>query len=78
MHPRARPGARRPRTLADAPVSTPESDALSRRLAKAGFKFVGTTIVYAFMQAAGLMDDHVVGCRRSRAGQDSAPRRRGS
>jgi DNA-3-methyladenine glycosylase I len=50
------------RTSADVTVSTPESDALSRALAKRGFKFVGTTICYAFMQAVGMVDDHQHGC----------------
>jgi len=44
------------------PTSTPESDAMSRDLKKRGFKFVGTTICYAFMQAIGMVDDHLVGC----------------
>jgi DNA-3-methyladenine glycosylase I len=52
----------RPRVIGDIPASTPESDALSRALAKRGFKFVGTTICYAFMQAAGLVDDHQRDC----------------
>lgn len=43
-------------------ASSPESDALSRDLKTRGFKFVGTTIMYAFMQACGLVDDHDVGC----------------
>ncbi len=51
-----------PRGLADVPTSTPESDAMSKALQKAGFKFVGSTICYAFMQASGMVDDHVVGC----------------
>ncbi|SAL56876.1 DNA-3-methyladenine glycosylase I [Caballeronia arvi] len=45
------------------PASTPESDAMSRALKKYGCKFVGTTICYAFMQATGMVNDHVVGCR---------------
>ena len=44
------------------PVSTPESDALSKDLKKRGFKFVGTTICYAFMQATGMVNDHLVTC----------------
>lgn len=51
-----------PRGLADVPTSTPESDAMSKALQKAGFKFVGSTICYAFMQASGMVDDHVAGC----------------
>ncbi len=50
--------------MENAPVSTPESDAMSKDLKKRGFKFVGTTICYAFMQAAGMVNDHVVGCFR--------------
>ncbi len=50
--------------LTDFPTKTKESDALSRSLKKAGFKFVGSTTVYAFMQAVGLVDDHVVTCWR--------------
>ncbi|HPT15143.1 MAG TPA: DNA-3-methyladenine glycosylase I, partial [Bacteroidales bacterium] len=46
------------------PVSSPESDAMSRDLKKRGFKFVGTTICYAFMQAAGMVNDHIIGCFR--------------
>lgn len=63
------------RVLADLPASTPESDALSRRLKAAGFKFVGTTIVYAFMQAVGLVNDHLVTCHRHPefAGSGSIP-----
>ena len=58
---------RRPRSRQEIPVSTPESDALSRELARRGFKFVGTTIVYAFMQAVGLVDDHQQKCWVPRA-----------
>ena len=46
------------------PVSTPESDAMSKDLKKRGFKFVGTTICYAYMQAVGLVNDHTVDCFR--------------
>lgn len=46
------------------PTRTAESDAMSKDLARRGFKFVGTTICYAFMQAAGLVDDHEKGCFR--------------
>jgi DNA-3-methyladenine glycosylase I len=53
-----------PRSLKDVPVRTPESDALSKDLRKRGFNFVGTTICYAFMQATGLVDDHLVTCFR--------------
>lgn len=46
------------------PATSPESDALSKDLKKRGFKFVGSTIVYAHMQATGMVNDHVVGCFR--------------
>lgn len=49
-------------TLAEIPTSTPASDALSKALKKRGFKFVGTTICYSFMQACGLVNDHVTDC----------------
>lgn len=51
-------------SMSEIPVSTPESDAMSKDLKKRGFKFVGTTICYAFMQAAGMVNDHVVSCYR--------------
>ena len=57
-----KPRKNRPRTLADVPARTPESDAMSKALKKRGFKFVGSTICYAFMQACGLVDDHVADC----------------
>ena len=50
--------------ITDIPSSTPESEAMSKDLQKRGFKFVGTTICYAFMQAVGMVNDHVVGCFR--------------
>lgn len=50
------------RSLGQIPSSTPASDALSRELARRGFKFVGTTIVYSFMQAVGIVDDHLQRC----------------
>ena len=50
----------------DVPASTPVSDALSKDLKQRGFKFVGTTIIYAHMQATGLVNDHLVGCYRYR------------
>ena len=52
------------RTLADVPARTPESDAMSRDLLRRGFKFVGSTICYAFMQAIGMVNDHLVTCPR--------------
>lgn len=59
-----KPKVNRRRTMRDIPARSKESDALSRDLKKRGFKFVGTTIVYAHMQATGLVNDHVVGCFR--------------
>ncbi|MGE5113708.1 MAG: DNA-3-methyladenine glycosylase I [Acidobacteriaceae bacterium] len=50
--------------LKQIPASTPESDALSKDLRKRGFRFVGTTIMYAFMQATGLVNDHLSSCFR--------------
>jgi len=52
------------RKMSDIPSSTPQSDAMSRDLIKRGFKFVGTTICYAFMQAVGMVNDHVMDCFR--------------
>jgi len=52
------------KSLADVPARTPESDALSKDLKKRGFKFVGGTICYAYMQAVGMVNDHLVGCFR--------------
>ena len=55
------------RTLADYPATSAESDALSRDLRRRGFKFVGSTIIYAHLQAIGLVNDHAVDCFRRRA-----------
>jgi DNA-3-methyladenine glycosylase I len=57
-----KPKVNRPTNLKGVPASTPESDALSKDLKRRGFTFVGSTIMYAFMQATGLVDDHIVGC----------------
>jgi DNA-3-methyladenine glycosylase I len=62
--------------LSEVPTHSPESDALSRDLKARGFKFVGTTICYAFMQAAGLVNDHLVSCFRYREVMDPLPRKR--
>ncbi|CAN5368160.1 DNA-3-methyladenine glycosylase I [soil metagenome] len=56
------PQPARPRSTADFVTTTPESIALSRRLRSLGFKFVGPTTMYALMQSAGLVDDHIEGC----------------
>lgn len=57
-------------TLAEIPTTTPASDALSKALKKRGFKFVGSTICYSFMQACGLVNDHITGCFCHPGGQD--------
>lgn len=59
-----RPIQNRRKSLAEIPPRTPESDALSKDLLKRGFKFVGSTICYAFMQAVGMVNDHTVDCFR--------------
>ena len=64
------PQVTRAATLAEIPTSTPASDALSKALKKRGFKFVGTTICYSFMQACGLVNDHVTACHCHPGGQD--------
>lgn len=56
------PMRRRPSAMRDIPTRTSESDALSKDLKKRGMSFVGSTIVYAYMQAAGLVDDHMEDC----------------
>lgn len=67
------------KTLGEIPASTAESAALSRELLRRGFRFVGPTIVYAHMQACGLVNDHLVGCPRWRelGGGRKRPSRRG-
>ena len=59
-----KPIVNRRRTLKDIPAATPESDAMSMDLKKRGFMFVGPTICYAFMQACGMANDHLVTCFR--------------
>jgi DNA-3-methyladenine glycosylase I len=59
------PLVRRPRSMKQVPASTPESDAMSKALRSLGFRFVGSTICYAFMQACGLANDHARGCWRA-------------
>jgi DNA-3-methyladenine glycosylase I len=59
----------RPKGPGDFKVRTAESDAMSAELKRRGFKFVGTTICYAFMQAVGMVDDHMVGCFRAKRGK---------
>jgi DNA-3-methyladenine glycosylase I len=57
-----KPLKKHPLTLSDIPTKTKESDAMSKDLLKRGFKFAGSTICYAFMQATGMVDDHVADC----------------
>jgi len=59
------PRARPVRSFVDIPAITEQSTALSRELRRRGFKFVGPTTMYALMQSAGLVDDHLVGCHRA-------------
>jgi DNA-3-methyladenine glycosylase I len=66
-HVDGRPIQNRWRRVKDVPASTPQSDAMSKALKKRDFKFVGTTICYAFMQATGMVNDHVTDCFRYRA-----------
>jgi DNA-3-methyladenine glycosylase I len=61
-----RPLVNRRRAMKEVPARTPESDAMSKDLLARGFKFVGTTICYAFMQATGMVNDHLVTCPRHR------------
>jgi DNA-3-methyladenine glycosylase I len=61
-----RPLENRWRRLEQVPARTPQSDAMSKDLTKRGFTFVGSTICYAFMQAVGLVNDHLVTCFRYR------------
>jgi DNA-3-methyladenine glycosylase I len=60
------PKVNRFRRLGEIPAETPESKAMSKDLKRRGFKFVGPTVCYAFMQACGLVNDHVVSCFRYR------------
>jgi DNA-3-methyladenine glycosylase I len=61
-----RPRRNRRRTLAELPATSPESDEMSRVLRARGFRFAGSTICYAFMQSAGLVNDHLTTCFRHR------------
>ena len=61
-----KPIINRRKSLTDIPATTPESDALSKDLIRRGFKFVGSTVIYAHMQACGLVNDHLVDCWRYR------------
>lgn len=63
---KGRKKTKRARTFRDLPVSSPESEAMSADLRRRGFSFVGPTICYAFMQAAGMVDDHLEECFRNK------------
>ncbi len=72
--PHALAGERGPQSIAELPAETPEARALSRDLKRRGFSFVGPTIVYSFMQAVGLVNDHAAGCaRRDRTEEERRP-----
>ncbi|MET0903111.1 MAG: DNA-3-methyladenine glycosylase I [Acidimicrobiales bacterium] len=70
------PAARRAplRDRSKIPAETPESAALARELRKWGMRYVGPTTVYAFMQSAGLVDDHLAGCHRAATGKKPSPK----
>jgi DNA-3-methyladenine glycosylase I len=59
-----KPLINRRKSLREVPASTAESDAMSKDLKRRGFKFIGSTICYAFMQAVGMVNDHIIGCFR--------------
>jgi len=61
-----RPRLNRRNTMKDIPATSPESDAFSKDLKKRGFSFVGSTVIYAYMQAVGMVNDHLVDCFRYR------------
>ena len=63
----------RPATFADVRATTPESDAMSKALRTRGFRFVGSTTMFALMQSAGMVDDHVAGCWRADAAETARP-----
>lgn len=60
-------------SIADVPAKTAQSEAMSKALSRAGFKFVGSTICYAFMQASGMVNDHLVSCHRHSASSSQTP-----
>jgi DNA-3-methyladenine glycosylase I len=70
-----KPKVNRRKALKEIPARSEESDALSKDLLKRGFRFVGSTIMYAYMQAVGMVDDHVDGCFRKKKKTGSPPSR---
>ena len=73
-----KPKMNRFRSVKQVPAETPISRAMSKELAGRGFKFVGPTIVYAFMQATGMVNDHLVDCYRHGHLAEKAPEKRGA
>jgi len=69
-----KPIVNRRKSLKEIPAKTTESDAMSKDLKKRGFRFVGSTICYAYMQAMGLVNDHTVGCFRHAGSSGRGPR----
>jgi len=69
-----RPRVNRWKTPRGIPTTSRESDAFSKDLKRRGFNFVGSTVMYAHMQAVGMVNDHLVGCFRHREIQRGAPR----
>jgi DNA-3-methyladenine glycosylase I len=67
-----RPRLNRWKSMKDVPATSPESDAFSKDLKKRGFSFVGSTVIYAYMQAVGMVNDHLVDCFRHREVQRRA------
>ena len=61
------PIVNRPRSMAEVPTRTELSDTISKELKRRGFRFVGSTIVYAYLQSVGVVDDHLAGCWRAQA-----------
>ena len=68
-----KPVVRRPRAVGDVPPTSPLSDRLSNDLRKRGFRFVGSTICYAYLQAVGVVNDHLATCFKSLRGRSTAP-----
>ena len=71
-----KPIVNRWKSLQEIPATTPESDALSKALVKRGFKFVGSTVIYAHMQACGLVNDHILDCWRYHKVMKAGPRKK--
>ena len=72
-----KPRVNSPKSMKQVPARTPESDAMSKDLKARGFNFVGSTICYAFMQAVGMVNDHLVGCFRHGELRKAANKRSG-